>query len=100
MGRFGGARPRAIVETVTVAVPLPEAKVFGLIAQIVEVAATGREQDKFTWAEKPFRAETVMPFVNVAVWPAFTVWVVAPEEKTEKSGGAVTVSVKVAEEAL
>ncbi len=46
------------------------------------------------------RAETVMAFVNVAVWPAFTVCVVVPAEVTEKSGGAVTVSVKVAEEAV
>ena len=30
-------------------------------------------------------------FVNVAVEPALTVWVVVPEEVIEKSGGGVTV---------
>jgi hypothetical protein len=38
-------------------------------------------------------------FVKVAVWPALTVCVVVPEALMEKSGGAVTVSVKVPAEA-
>ena len=84
--------------TVTVEVPLPEAKALGLTAQVVFVAATGREQDRLTWAEKPLSGETVMTFVNAAVWPALMVCVVVPEEAIEKSGGAVTVSVKLAEE--
>jgi hypothetical protein len=88
------------VVTVTVAVPLPVAKVLGLAEQVVLAAAVGREQDKVTLAEKPLRAETVMAFVNVAVWPALTVCVVVPAEVTEKAGGAVTISVKVAEEAV
>ena len=28
-----------------------------------------------------------MAFVNVAAWPALTLWVVVPEEAIEKSGG-------------
>src|SRR5258708_1385923 len=51
----GGTRPRAMVVTVTVAVPLPEAKVFGLTAQVVvAVTLDGRAQDKFTCAVNPF----------------------------------------------
>jgi len=54
VGRLGSATPRAIVVTVTVAVPLPEAKEWGVAAQVVAVANIGREQDKLTWPEKPF----------------------------------------------
>lgn len=96
-GHEGGIRPRAMVVTVTVAVPLPVANVFGFAAQVVAVAADGSEQDKLTWAENPLSADTVMAFVNVAVCPAFTVCVVAPEVATEKSGGPVTVKLKGAE---
>jgi hypothetical protein len=46
--------PRTIVVTVTVAVPLPVARVFGLTVQVVAVAAGGKEQVKFTCAENPF----------------------------------------------
>jgi hypothetical protein len=35
--------------------------------------------------------------VNVAVWPAATVWVVVPDDVTEKSGGPVTVKFTGAE---
>jgi len=62
-----------MVVTVTVAVPLPEAKVFGLTAQVVALAAIGKEHDKFTCDEKPFWAATEIAFVNVAVCPAVTV---------------------------
>jgi hypothetical protein len=40
---------------------------------------------------KPLPAAIVRAFVNVAVCPAFTVWVVVPDDVTEKSGGPVTV---------
>jgi hypothetical protein len=43
-----------MVVTLAVAVPLPEANMLGVTAQVVAVAATGREQTKFTCAEKPF----------------------------------------------
>ena len=48
MGADGGTSPRAIVVTVTVAVPLPFGRVLGVTVQVVAVAATGMEQDKFT----------------------------------------------------
>jgi len=89
-----------MVVTMTEAVPLPVANVFGFTAQVVAVAATGREQDKLTCALKPLRTPTAMVLVNVAVWPAFTVCVVVPELVTEKSGGgggAVTVKFTGAE---
>ena len=54
-GHKGGTEPLAMVVTVTVAVPLPEANMLGVIVQVVvAVTATGREQDKLTCAEKPF----------------------------------------------
>ena len=53
-GKMGGARLRALVVTMTEAVPLPVGKEAGFIEQVVFVAVRGREQDKFTWAEKPF----------------------------------------------
>ena len=53
-GHEGGTRPRAMVVTITEAVPLPEANVFGFTEQVVAVADSGREQDKLTCAEKPF----------------------------------------------
>jgi hypothetical protein len=43
-----------MVVTLTVAEPLPEANMLGVTVQVVAVAATGREQDKLTCAEKPF----------------------------------------------
>jgi len=43
-----------MVVTITEAVPLPEANVFGFTEQVVAVADSGREQDKLTCAEKPF----------------------------------------------
>lgn len=96
-GHTGGTRPRAVVVTVTVAVPLPDANTFGLTAQVVAFAVVGREQDKLTCDEKPFCAAIEMAFVNVAVWPALTVCVVVPEEVIVKSGGGgggVTVMLK------
>jgi len=53
-GHKGGTSPWAVVVTVTVAVPLPDAKVFGLTAQVVALAAIGKEQDKLTCEENPF----------------------------------------------
>jgi hypothetical protein len=82
------------VVTVTVAEPLPEGNETGLTEQVVAFATTGREQDKLTWAEKPLWAATEIAFVNVAVWPAETVWEIAPEEVMAKSGGGVTVMLK------
>ena len=79
-----------MVVTVTVAMPLPEAKVLGVTVQAVAVAASGREQDKLTCDEKPLWAVTEITFVNVAVWPAATVCVVVPDEVMEKSGGPAT----------
>ena len=96
-GHMGGTKPRAMVVTVTVEVPLPEAKEFGATEQVVAVALKGRAQDKLTWAEKPFCAAMEIALVNVAVWPAVTVCVVVPEEVIEKSGGPVTVKLNGAE---
>src|SRR2546426_7053450 len=62
-----GTRPRTMVVTVTVAVPLPDAKVFGLTAQVVALAVIGREQDKFTCAEKPVLAATGIAVVKGAL---------------------------------
>jgi hypothetical protein len=57
-----------MVVTATVAVPLPVANMLGVTVQVVvAVTATGREQDKLTWDEKPFWAVTEIAFVNVAV---------------------------------
>jgi len=66
-GNGGGTIPRVVVATLTLAVPLPVPKVLGLVEQVVYVAVTGREQDRFTCAEKPFCAVMVMALVNVAV---------------------------------
>ncbi len=76
-----------MVVTVTVAVPLPLANIFGLTAQVVWVAAIGSEQDRLTCEANPFCDVTEMALVNVAGWPALTVCVVGPEEVMEKSGG-------------
>ena len=73
MGRNGGTKPRAMVVTVTVAVPLPVANIFGLTAQVVWVAAIGSEQDRLTCEARPSCAVTEIALVNVAFWPAFTV---------------------------
>ena len=85
-----------MVVTITEAVPLPEANTFGLTAQVVAVAATGRVQDKLTCDEKPLWAVTEITFVKVAVWPAATVTDVVPDEVIEKSGGPVTMKLVVA----
>src|SRR5579859_5028936 len=90
-GAYGGATPRDVVVTITVAVPLPEANMLGLTVHVVPDAANGREQDKFTCELKPLSAATVRAFAKVAVWPALTVCAVVPEAVTEKSGGGVTV---------
>ena len=66
-------KPRAMVVTVTVAVPLPDANTFGFTVQVVAVAVSGREQDKLTCDEKPLCGVTEIAFVNVAVCPAGTV---------------------------
>lgn len=88
-GAKGGMSPPFVVVTVTVAVPLPEANVFGLTLHVVKDA--GGPQVKLTWALNPASAETVIALVKVAVWPALTVSVVVPVGVREKSGGAVTV---------
>src|SRR5260370_42278839 len=81
-------RPRAMVVTLTVAEPLPEANMLGVTVHVVvAVAAIGREQDRLTCDAKPFCGVTEIALVNVAVWPAFTVCVVVPVAVTEKSGG-------------
>ena len=84
--------------TLTLAVPLPLASVFGLTVQVVLAAATGREQDRLTCEAKPFWAETEMALVNVAVAPALIVCVVVPVEEIVKSGGGVTVKFTELEE--
>jgi len=89
-----------VVVTLTLAIPLPDANMFGLTTQMVAVAATGKEQAKLTCEENPPCEETVIAFVNVAVWPALTVCDVGPEAVREKSGGRTTVSVKLAAEAM
>jgi hypothetical protein len=86
--------PPFVVDTVTVAVPLPEANIFGLTLQVVKDA--GGAQLKLTCALNPASGETVIAFVKVAVCPALTATAV-PEEVREKSGGAVTVKLKGAE---
>lgn len=96
-GHRGGTRPRAVVVTVTVAVPLPEANMLGATVQVVALAEIGREQDKFTCAEKPLWAATEIALVNVADCPAATVCEVVPDEVMVKSGGGVTVKLKAAD---
>lgn len=94
MGRDCGATPRAMVDTLTLAVPLPVASMFGFTAQVVAIA--GKEQDKLTCETNPFSAETEIALVNVAFCPALTVSVGVLDEVTEKSGGGgSTVSVNV-----
>ena len=95
-GEDGGARPRAIVVTETVAVPLPEAKELGLIEQCVSVALNGVEQLNATAEENPLWPAITIAFVNVAVDPAATVTLVGPVDVIEKSGGPVTVKLAVA----
>src|SRR5579864_2905384 len=85
-----------MVVTMTLAVPLPFASMFGLTVQVVLVAAIGREQDRLTCEANPFCGVTEMALVKVAVWPALTVCVVVPDDVTEKSGGPVTVKLVVA----
>jgi hypothetical protein len=72
-GHTGGTTPRAMVVTVTEAVPLPVGSEAGLTEQVVAVALKGRAQAKFTCDEKPFCEAMEIAFVNVAVWPAVTV---------------------------
>jgi hypothetical protein len=86
-----------MVVTITLAVPLPLANMFGFTVQVVWDAAIGREHDRVTCEEKPFWAATEIALVNVAVWPALTVCVVAPVDVTAKSGGGVTVKLAGAE---
>lgn len=87
-GRNGGARPRAVVVTVTVA-EFPGNSDIGLTEQCVAMA--GREQDKLTGAEKPPVALTKMTLVKVAVWPALMVAETGPGVEMEKSVEPVTV---------
>lgn len=87
--------PPFVVLTVTVAVPLADANVFGLTLQVVKDA--GDAQLNVTCALNPLSAATVMALVNVAVCPALTVTVVVPEVVREKSGGAVTVKLNGAD---
>lgn len=94
IGSTGEAMPRAMVVTLTPAVPLPLGSMFGLTAQVVSVAATGSEQDKLTCKAKPFWAVTVIALLNVAVCPALTVCVVVPVALMEKWGGRENVKFK------
>jgi len=96
-GHIGGTSPRAMVLTITEAVPLPVGKEAGLTEQVVAVAVAGRVQIKLTCAEKPFCGAMVITFVNVAGWPAGTVSVVVPDEVMEKSGGPATMKLIGAE---
>jgi hypothetical protein len=84
----GTAKPRAVVVTVSVAVPVPEARLLGLRLQVV--AEADKEQLKLTWEVKPFSGETEMALEKTAIWPALIVWVVTPEDVREKSGGEET----------
>jgi len=86
----GTAKLRAVVVTVSVAVPAPEARLLGLTLQVV--AEAYKEQLKLTCEANPFSGETEMAFENTAVWPALIVWVVEPEDVREKSGGEETTS--------
>lgn len=95
VGNDGGAMPWAMVVTLTLAVPLPLASMFGLTVQVVvEVTEAGKEQDKLTCEAKPFCAVTVIELVKLAVWPALTVCVVVPVEVMVKSGVGVKVKFK------
>ena len=97
-GHEGGTSPRAVVVTMTEAVPLPVGNAAGLTEHVVAVALKGRAQATLTCAEKPLWAAMEITFVNVAVWPAVMVCVVAPEEVMVKSGGPVTMKLNGAEE--
>jgi len=66
-GHTGGTSPRAVVVTMTEAVPLPDANTFGLTVQVVAVAVSGSKQDKLICDEKPLCAVTEIAFVNVAI---------------------------------
>jgi hypothetical protein len=89
LGAAGGtAALRAVVVTVTVAVPAPLSE-FGLTEQYVAVAGT--EQLSATADEKLFSAAIEMALVNVAVVPAVTVTLVVPPGAIVKSGSPVTV---------
>ena len=90
----GTTKPRAVVVTDTVAVPLPDANEPGLIEQCVAVAFDGIPQVSATAAEKPFCGVTEIAFVKVPVVPAATVALVTPVDVMEKSGGPVTVKLK------
>jgi len=65
--QIGGTSPRAMVVTMTEAVPLPLGNEAGLTAQLVAVALAGRAQVKLTWAEKPFCGAMEITLGNVAV---------------------------------
>jgi hypothetical protein len=84
------------VVTETVAVPLPDAKEFGLIEQCVSVALNGVEQLNATAEENPPWPAMTIAFANIAVDPAATVTLVVPVDVIEKSGGPVTVKFVVA----
>ena len=47
-----------------------------------------------TAEEKPFCGVTEIALVNVALWPALTVWLVMPAEAREKSGAGAKVKFK------
>jgi hypothetical protein len=54
-GHKGAAEPLAMVVTLTVTEPLPDASMLGVTVQVVVVVtATGRVHDKLTCDEKPF----------------------------------------------
>lgn len=61
LNRSGGAKPREVVVTVTVAVPLLFATEAGLTEHFVALAII--EHDKLTWDEKPSCEETETPLV-------------------------------------
>ena len=85
---MGGAKPRAVVVTVTLAY-WPEVIAAGETVQCVAVA--GAEHDKFTCAEKPPEPVKEMTLGKVAVWPAVIVAVGEPKVGMEKSVVPVTV---------
>jgi hypothetical protein len=84
----GTVKLRAVVVTVSVAVPVPEARLLGLTLQVV--AQAYKEQFKLTCEANPFSGDTERALEKSAVWPALTVWVVVPEDVREKSGGEET----------
>ena len=86
-----------MVVTLTLAVPLPLAREFGLTVQVVLAAENGKEQDKLTCDTNPFWAVTEIALVKLPVWPALMVCAVVPVDVMVKSGGGVTVKLKGAE---